>query len=203
VVILSAGELAGCLLRPGHPLVPLAGGAIVLSDAALIEPVAVRAGLWAWSEPGFFGVPIVGVLGWALFAAACLALFARGRRRASGGPPTLMDELPVLLAAPPAVHVALVALWWAALRWLSRPLPGWPVAALAWAGSLALVALALRSSARRRIPLAALLTRVPAAGFFFVLLALHGRADRALVAYAVAFAPPYLALIDYGRLLRR
>ena len=200
VVILSAGELAGCLLRPGPLSTSLAGGATVLSDAALIEPVAVRAGLWTWSEPGFFGVPIIGVLGWGLFAAVCLALFARGQRR---GAPTLVDELPVLLGAPPGVHAALVALWWAGLRWLTLPLPGWPAAALAWGCSLALVVLALRSRARRRVPLAALLTRVPAAGFFFVLLALHGRGDRALVAYALAFAPPYLALIDYRRLIRR
>ena len=37
-------------------------------------------------------------------------------------------------------------------------------------------------------------TRVPAAAFFFVLLALYGRREPALIAYALAFAPPYLAL---------
>ena len=46
-VILSARELAG---------VPLIGAAIVLTDAGLIEPIAVQAGLWHWTEPGLFGV---------------------------------------------------------------------------------------------------------------------------------------------------
>jgi hypothetical protein len=40
--------------------------------------------------------------------------------------------------------------------------------------------------------------RVPAAGFFFVLLALHGRSLAPLVAYALAFAPPYLAMTAWA-----
>ena len=39
-----------------------------------------------------------------------------------------------------------------------------------------------------------LLLRVPAASVFFVLLALYARDDVMLIAYALAFVPPYLAL---------
>jgi hypothetical protein len=41
-----------------------------------------------------------------------------------------------------------------------------------------------------------MLLRVPAAAFFFVLLALYGRTQPALVAWTLAFAPPYCSLLD-------
>ena len=44
VIIHSAWDLASQLLHPGHKFVPLAAGAIVCTDAALLEPVAVNAG---------------------------------------------------------------------------------------------------------------------------------------------------------------
>ena len=33
-----------------------------------LEVVAVRAGLWQWSERGITGVPLIGIFGWAYFA---------------------------------------------------------------------------------------------------------------------------------------
>ena len=62
--------------------VALLGAAIVLADASLIEPIAVRAGLWRWTEPGLFAVPLVGIVGWAFFAWA--AAFASGGVQNSG-----------------------------------------------------------------------------------------------------------------------
>lgn len=82
-------------------------------------------------------------------------------------------------------------------RWLSRDLPGWGGAGLAWLASSILVAAALRSGARTRVPLGPILSRIPGALFFFVLLVLHGRSCPALFAYALAFAPPYLALVNW------
>jgi hypothetical protein len=102
----------------------------------------------------------------------------------------------VLIVAPLATHVALVATWWLALRWLSEPIDGWLGAAAAW---ILLAPLAkvfwTRSPPVNR---GDLLVRVPAAGFFFVLLALRGSDVLPLVAYAIAFAPPYLALFRRG-----
>ena len=72
VVILSALELAESLTKTRTTLLC---AAIALADAALIEPVAVRAGLWRWHEPGLFGVPPIGILGWAFFT------FVAGRMR--------------------------------------------------------------------------------------------------------------------------
>ncbi|MFO0679144.1 MAG: hypothetical protein U0169_21635 [Polyangiaceae bacterium] len=68
-------------------------------------------------------------------------------------------------------------------------------AALAW---IVLVPTAVALASRgygKDVPRAIMLKRVPGAAFFFVLLALHARDDLPLVAYAVAFVPPYLALM--------
>lgn len=193
VVVQSARDLATCLWpgrdRPTAPRVALTVFFLVLSDASLIEPIAVQAGLWRWTEPGLFHVPPIGILGWAYFAA--LAMFVFERAAWSFRP---WQETLALLAAPAGTHVLLVTSWWAFFRWVNRPLPSWPAAALAWLLSIALTIHAIRARASRRVPPALLWLRLPAALFFFVLLALRGRDDPFLVAYALAFAPPYLAL---------
>ena len=188
IVIHSAWSLAR-RLSPRASWIPLVGGAIVLADASMIEPIAVHARLWTWTEPGLFAVPPIGIIGWAYFAGAAMACLERQRA-----------PLAVVLA-PAATHVMLVASWWAAFKWLSRPLPAWPFVAAAWLvlGGLAVAAWRLR---RRRRGAGAdremrtdLLLRGPGAAFFFVLLILYGRDLPALCLYSAAFAPPYLALL--------
>lgn len=187
VVIQSAWDLARRLTtRPAR--VPLVTAAIVLADASLIEPVAVHAGLWWWTEPGLFRVPPVGILGWAVFTYIAVAVFTRPR----------LPRWSLLALGPALVHPALLVAWWGALRWVSATIPPWPAVALAWALSLALAVRAWRVRAGARLPIHELLLRVPAAGFFFALLAVSpaSQADGAgaLTAYALAFAPPYLVL---------
>jgi hypothetical protein len=182
IVIHSAWSLAR-RLSTRAAWVPLVGAGLVLADASLIEPIAVHAGLWRWTEPGLFAVPPVGIVGWAFFAGAAMACLERARPVAA------------VILAPLATHVLLVASWWAAFKWLSRPLPAWPFVVAAWLVLGTLAALALRFHVGRRIPRADLLLRGPGAAFFFVLLGLHGRDLPSLVAYALAFAPPYLALL--------
>jgi hypothetical protein len=194
VVILSARELAGFLLRDRRWL-PLVGGLFVLCDASFMEPIAVRAGLWAWTQPGLFGVPPVGLLGWGYFAAACLLVFERVEARAL----RRGWEAVALLVAPAGTHLALLASWWGLFRWINAEVPGRAAAVVVWAAALLVVGASLRAGARRRVPLVALLSRVPAAVFFFVLLALHARSQPALLAWGLAFAPPYLSLIDLTR----
>jgi hypothetical protein len=188
VVIHSAWDLARRLTpRPGR--VPFIAALLVLADASLIEPIAVKAGLWWWNEPGLFDVPPIGLLGWAVFAWSCL-LFLEHRRLAI---------LWTLVLAPVLVHLNLVALWWLALRWVNETIAAWPVVALAWALSLSLALWAHRRRPGEAIPRHELLLRIPAAGFFFVLLAVHAGDDLALIAYALAFAPPYLVLTMQAR----
>lgn len=195
VVIDSAWQLAGMLLREradGARLHALAAGGIVLADAALIEPVAVKAGLWWWTEPGLFAVPPIGILGWALFTAAVVWVHGVCRRERSAP-----WALPVQLLLPAALtHVALIAAWWAFFRWTGGPIGAWAGVLAAWLILPALAVAAWRRALRRRVPRAAMLVRVPGAIFFYALLALFGRHEPALVAYAAAFAWPYLALVD-------
>lgn len=181
VVIHSAWTLAR-RLAPARAA--LAGAAIVLADASLIEPIAVHAGLWRWTEPGLFAVPPIGILGWAYFAGA--AMWCLERRRPS---------LPPLLA-PVVTHALLLGSWWLALRWISRPLPPWPAAALAWTVLGALATLARRRRFGRALPPSELMLRAPGAAFFFAVLARYGRDLPSLCAWSVAFAFPYVALLN-------
>jgi len=197
VVIHSASQLAGALLSPtaraSSRLRSLVTGLLVLTDAAFIEPVAVHAGLWRWTEPGVFGVPTIGVLGWAFFAAACAAFFdlaeattdrlARALRMASAAGLVVVST-----------HAALLATWWGLLRRLPPTAPEAWVAATAWALSAGLLTIVRRRRPGARIPPVVLLLRVPAAGFFVALLALHWPETVDLPLYAAAFVPPYVLM---------
>lgn len=182
MVILSALDLARALRAERAAGVC---ALIVLADAALIEPVAVQAGLWSWSEPGLFEVPPIGVLGWSFFTLCATGWLERTRDR-----PWRASALVAL--APLGCHLLLLAAWWVALRWVNRPLPDLLGPALA----LPLAALAAVAAWRLPRPpgLALLLARAPGALVFFALLGLHGRSRPTLVAYALAFALPYLVL---------
>lgn len=183
MVIQSARDLARHLVGARGPgAVALVGALLVLADASLIEPISVRAELWRWSEPGLFAVPPIGVIGWAIFAGLAISWLERGGRRMGW----------LVAVAPIGTHAGLLALWWGALRWVSGDVVPTFAVAVAAVLSIALTVLAWRRGAGR-VPLVELALRAPAAAFFFVLLAL-GAADAALCAWAVAFAPPYVAL---------
>jgi hypothetical protein len=91
-------------------------------------------------------------------------------------------------------HALLIASWWGALRWVNASISPWPVAAAAWLLGLPLAWAAWRRGLRLLVDPIDLLARVPAALFFFALLAARGRDVAPLVAYATAFAGPWLAI---------
>ncbi len=191
VIIHSAWDLASQLLHPGHKLVPLAAGAIVCTDAALLEPVAVNAGLWSWSESGIFQVPLIGILGWGYFAFFCTLMldWAKRANRLKG------ETLLLLLAAVAGTHLLLLTSWWGALRWVSPVDSNVFAVGIVWLLSLALVCTILRRGTGRRVQRKALLLRLPGALFVFLLLALNAGGSGLLVVYALAFVPPYLTLM--------
>ena len=61
----------------GRGATALATAALVAWDTLVIEPVATRAGLWWWKDGGYFGVPVLGVLGWGIFAGAAALVLGR------------------------------------------------------------------------------------------------------------------------------
>jgi hypothetical protein len=192
VVIDSAHILARSLASAGGPWrIAFTGGLIVLGDASLIEPIAVRAHLWSWSADnvrGVFDVPAIGILGWAYFAAAAIAWLELCERR---GGAASHDAL-VIGVAPVVAHAALVASWWCAFKWVGA-MPGeWVIPVAAW---VVAVPLTLAAWGRAAVPLRAVLARAPGAAFFFGLLATTAAGRPGLVLYALAFAPPYLALV--------
>lgn len=181
VVVLSALDGARAFLpnaraTPRALLVML----LVIADASLIEPIAVASGLWSWSEPGPFAVPVIGIIGWGLFALGAAWAVERGR------------PLLAVLAGLVTTHALLLTLWWGAFKWLPRGVDELPFVLGAWLASMVFtgVVVVRRVTVVRRD----LLLRVPAASFFFVLLALNARDEVLLIAYALAFVPPYLAL---------
>jgi len=198
LIVHSAWVLASQILRPGHRLVPLAAAAIVLTDASLIEPVAVRIGLWSWNEPGIFDVPPIGVLGWAYFAFLCILLFEEGRRQNG----TKRFNLLILVLPVIGTHLLLLITWWGAFRWVNIPVNPRLAAGSAWALSLFLVYAILRHRTGTRVGRKTLLLRLLAALFFFTLLALNASDSALLVVYGVAFAPPYLTLMAQQYLVR-
>ena len=191
VVIHSAWDLARLLLADRRRRVPLVVAALVLADASFIEPIAVAADLWHWTAPGPFGVPPIGVLGWAFFALLAVGMLERF--------PGLLQRpqgwLAFLVAVPLGCHLLLLATWWGALRWLSGPIPDAPAVGLAVVVSLVLTTLALARRVRDRVPLTDMLLRVPAALFFGGLLVLHAADQTALVVWTLAFVPPYTACV--------
>ena len=190
VVIDSARDLAG-RISDGSPL-RLAGitGLLVLADAALIEPVSVHAGLWAWTTPGLFEVPPVGVLGWSLFVFTWVGITQIIERRGGGSRGTLL-AIPVAMGC---THLLLLAVWWGALRWVSVEISPWPAVLFAWILALGLGWAAYRAPPGRVPTWRTLIQRVPAAVFFFVLLGIYWEGSGILGLWILAFAPPYLVL---------
>lgn len=196
VIIHSAWDLASQLLHPEHKFVPLVAGAIVCTDAALLEPVAVNAGLWSWNAPGIFHVPPIGILGWGYFAFCCTLMLQRAiRPNPSKGGALLLPLVSVI-----GTHLLLLVTWWGALRWVNTSANSMVTVGIVWIFSLALVYTILRRGTGRRVERKALLLRLPAALFVFLLLALNAEGSGLLVFYALAFVPPYLTLMvqQYG-----
>jgi hypothetical protein len=187
VVVTSAFDLARALRLPARRW-PAALFVLVIADAWFIEPIAVDASLWSWTEAGPFSVPTIGVLGWGCFAAGVGLVAARG--------------WPVVLAVavgPLTCHVLVVALWWGAFRWLPDVPHPLLAPAAAWLVALGIVVVVER---RRPIGTRGLVwLRAPAAVFFFALLWLHGQDadDVPLVVWSLAFSPPWLALLVWSR----
>lgn len=186
VVIDSAALLAKELAAPRW--VPLVAAGIVLADASLIEPIAVHARLWSWTDEGVFHVPLVGIAGWAMFTFAatwCLASFTRGA------------ALLTIVVAPVATHALVLASWWMLFRWTRGAISDGHGIGAAWLALTTVTVIIARHARRKGLAPRPVLLRAPGALFFFALLVVE-HASAPLVLYALAFAPPYFAGLAWG-----
>ncbi len=184
-VVLSARDL-GRRLAPSRPV--LAAGAVVWADATLIEGIATTSGLWSWSEPGPFGVPLIAPFGWACFAAAVLWALQGPWRRPWA-----------VLVGPAVTHILLIASWWGLFRWVTRPVGDWAFTGAVIAVCAAWTVVAWRLRRRASVPLDEMLARLAAASVFFGLVAVLHRDHAALVVFTASFVPPWLALMSGGQ----
>ena len=190
LVIHSGWELASGLLQDKRTYIPLVVGCIVGIDASLIETISVKAGLWSWNGAGPFGVPLIGIFGWAYFA--FFSALALERRKEGAG--TVLKSLYVLVTCVAGTHAMIVATWWLFFRWNFVSLNSVFLTALAWIISMMLI----YSIHRRRLGIhmdkRVLMMRVPPVLFFFVLY-LKSRPDGLHTSYLTAFALPYIFLL--------
>ena len=190
-LIHSATVVASNLLAQNSRLLPLIAGCIVLTDAMLIEPVSVNFNLWRWHQPGLFGVPLIGLLGWAYFAFFSVAFFV---------PIDLLKginlKIPIVMVVSViGTHLLLLITYWTFFRWTIRPLNPADGAGFIWIASAILSIFILVKRIGCRIELKTLLIRLPAAIFFYILLFVKQKSPMTLMVYSFAFILPYAVVL--------
>ena len=190
-LIHSAIVLSSYFLSPDSRFIHLMAAGIVLADAMLIEPIAVSFDLWLWHQPGLFGVPVIGLLGWAYFAFFAVGFFIPinppGRIK--------LKFLFLLVVVLIGTHLLLLISYWTFFKWTTATVdPVWSVVAV-WIISAMLFSLVISAKTGHHIELKPLLIRIPAAVFFYALL-FAKKNSLPLILYCLAFVPPYLAMMS-------
>ena len=162
---------------------------IAIAVDLVMEPVAVRAGLWRWTPPGpWLGVPVGNFVGWAVIVGS-YTLGAERFAGAGGGAPAAARRLALAVGSVLAL-LAVGALWRAVgAEALFTPRGAW----LVW-GALVLAAAAATRGTLRRGDLTTLAGRLgsapgPLPGVVLLLVAAP------FVVESVRFAEPYLLLV--------
>ena len=176
LVILSAREIAFQVTREKWQ--SIATAIVVFFDASFIEPVATTSGLWSWHEPGLFSVPLIGIMGWAIFAGLC----------------TRLQKMKYLAVIIIALHASLLLLWWGLFRYISFEFYQGLVVISAIFPVLASAAYLLKNSIA--IESVSLLQRLPALFLFlFLLLRIE---NHMLYIYCLVIAVLYFVLLFSG-----
>ena len=190
VVIHSGWELASQLMKENKRHVHLVAALIIWIDASLIETISVKAGFWSWNAPGIFGVPLIGIFGWAYFSFLSILLLSLKRVRKAG----IAKIFFILVITVCGTHVLIVATWWFIFRWILFPINTVFITALAWFITTLLIYLIHRKNLGINVDSKILLIRFPPAILFLVFY-LKGSPDVFHTAYVLAFSFSYLFLI--------
>jgi hypothetical protein len=180
-MIFSARDLAAMFVG-SERRVAIVTTLIVLLDAAFMEPICVEAGLWRWNYPGVLHVPIIGMLGWGVFAGAC-AFWLSGNYGSRTGAGRFLLAIVGITAI---THAVLLAAWWSVLRFVTVPISDPLSIAGIWVVVIgaALCVLARRSS--QAIPLSFRILRTPVALLISSLMLQSGANIMDVAAYATA-----------------
>jgi hypothetical protein len=189
-VIYSEWELATQLLVEKKSLIPSAAAIIVWFDASLIEVIAVKAGLWSWRIPGIFGVPLIGIFGWAYFTYLSVLLLEKKKEKKG----LITDMLAIFIFPVIGTQGLLLGTWWIFFRWIHSPIHPMVAAGTAWIVSLFLVLVVLQDRLGISIERRILTIRILPSLFFTILLFKVAADAKMLMAYVFAFIPPYLIL---------
>jgi hypothetical protein len=160
---------------------------LVVYDTLVMEPVATSLGLWWWRDGSYFGVPVLGLVGWGIFAAAT-ALVLSSRRPIRPADflwrPVAIAVLTQAILAPlalPSIHLQITLP-------ISEPGYAWGIAILA----ALLLPVAWRLRGRLNLRLRDIAFKVAGAALFFALI--YGFWLEPFVGFCSLLPLPYLAL---------
>lgn len=157
-MIFSARDLAR-LFVASERRVSVVTVLIVLLDAAFMEPICVEAGLWRWNHPGMLQVPIVGILGWGVLAAACVFWLSTHRDATKG----VIRFLLGIAAINVITHTALLLIWWCCMRFLTVPISSSMSIAGIWSVVVVLIVCMLAQNPSHALPSSFVILRTPVA----------------------------------------
>lgn len=196
-IIMSAGDLARYLGSSG-PNVVWWTALIVLLDAGFIEPICVRAQLWGWNAPGLLNVPLIGILGWAVFAGACAWQFNAHTRSLNAR--RFLGELALIIVATVLI---LWLLWQILFRFVTVALDERVVLCGTTLGLVVLAIEVLRVKKVEKVPSSFFVVRTP--GFILIAM-LFSQFEKELTSlhiYAFAFVAFYTVLIAWELFQRK
>lgn len=184
LVILTGRKVIQALWPNARHLEPILVGAIIFFDASMVEVAAVRCGLWYWNETGYLGVPLIGVLGWAIFGALSTMYIKKANPK---------SRWKLIFFAPVALHISLLAGWWGIFRWVLRG--DWFYFYLMGIGVATVAVAAVRN--KRRIPFPVAAIRILAAVVFVGLVAIKAPFALRVWLHIALLVLPYLLVTGF------
>jgi len=170
------------------------GSMEIFGLAYFVEISCVSRGFWSWTKSNLAGVPIIGVLGWAIFAfCAFLALDSLSRSK------SWWQTIILPISSAIVVHIGVVGLWFLGFWYISEfDIPVDKLAPVLMVGSpIMLVILYKFCRHRLELTVAQEIPRLCAA-FLLLFTFLKGNPSRDLTLVVCSLALPYFGVLKLG-----